>query len=133
VAFLIRISKALSIDAGSLLSEEEDRIASEKRRQSFVKRTAEYAYQVLTPGAETKYLKAFLVTIDPMKEHRMVEYSHEGEEFVYVLKGRIEVRVGENSNVLRKGETIHFNSVIVHKLRNLGTEPARLIVVIYTP
>jgi len=133
VAFLIRISKALSIDAGSLLSEEEDRIASEKRRRSFVKRTEEYAYQVLTPGAETKHLKAFLVTIDPMKEHRMVEYSHEGEEFVYVLKGRIEVRVGEDSNVLRKGETSHFNSAIVHKLRNLGTEPAKLIVVVYTP
>ena len=38
VAFLIRISKALSIDAGSLLSEEEERVASERRRRSFIKR-----------------------------------------------------------------------------------------------
>jgi len=132
VAFLIRISKALSIDAGSLLSEEE-RVVSEKRRRSFIQRTQEYSYQVLTPGAETKHLKAFLVTIDPMKEHKMVEYSHEGEEFIYVLKGRIEVLVGENANILKKEQTIHFNSGIVHKLRNLGKEPAKLIVVIYTP
>lgn len=133
VAFLIRMSKALSVDAGSLLSEEEERVASEKRRRSFVKRTQEYSYQVLTPGAETKHLKAFLVTIDPMKEHRMVEYSHEGEEFVYVLNGKIEVQVGENANILREEQTIHFNSEIVHRLRNLGKEPAKLIVVVYTP
>ena len=133
VAFLIRISKALSIDAASLLSAEEEKIASEKRRRSFIKRTEEYSYQVLTPGAETKHLKAFLVTIDPMKEHRMVDYSHEGEEFVYVLKGKIEVLVGENSNILGREETVHFNSAIVHRLRNLGKEPAKLIVVIYTP
>jgi quercetin dioxygenase-like cupin family protein len=133
VAFLIRISKALSIDAGSLFSEEEERVVSERRQQSFVKRTQEYAYQVLTPGAENKHLKAFLVTIEPMKEHKMVDYSHEGEELIYLLKGRIEVLVGENSHLLKKGETIHFNSGITHRLRNLGKEPARLIVAIYTP
>ena len=133
VAFLIKMSKALSIDAGSLLAEEEERVASEKRRRRFMKRTQEYAYRVLTPGAQTKHLQAFLVTIDPMKEHRMVDYSHEGEEFVYVLKGKIEVLVGENSNILGREETVHFNSAIVHRLRNLGKEPAKLIVVIYTP
>ena len=133
VAFLIKISKALSIDATSLLSDEEERIASEKRRRSFIKRTQEYSYQVLTPGAETKHLKAFLVTIEPMQEHKMVEYSHEGEEFVYVLTGKIEILVGENSNILKEGGTTHFNSAIAHRLRNLGREPAKLIVVIYTP
>ncbi len=133
VAFLIRISKALSIDAGSLLSEKKESAASEKRRRSFVKRTQEYSYQVLTPGAENRHLKAFLVSIDPMKEHKMVEYSHEGEEFIYVLEGKIEVLVGENSSILEKEQTIHFNSALVHKLRNLGTQVAKLIVVIYTP
>jgi len=133
VAFLIRISKALSIDAGSLLSEEEERVASERRRRSFIKRTQEYSYQVLTPGAENRHLKAFLVTIDPMKEHKMVEYSHEGEEFIYVLRGKIEVLVGEKSNILQREQTVHFNSGIVHRLRNLGMEAAELIVVIYTP
>ncbi len=133
VAFLIRISKALSIDAGSLLSEQEERAASERRRESYVKRTQEYSYEVLTPGAQNRHLKGFLVTIEPLREHKMVEYSHEGEEFIYVLSGRIEVLVGENSNTLKQGQTIHFNSGIVHKLRNLGKEAAKLIVVIYTP
>jgi quercetin dioxygenase-like cupin family protein len=78
-------------------------------------------------------MKAFLVTIDPKQDHKMVEYKHEGEEFIYVLKGHVEVMVGENQSHLKKGETLHFNSGIAHKLRNLSEEDANLLVVIYTP
>ena len=78
-------------------------------------------------------MKAFLVTIDPKQDHKMVEYKHEGEEFLYVLKGHVEVRVGEAQNLLKKGETLHFNSGTTHKLRNVSEEEAKLLVVIYTP
>jgi quercetin dioxygenase-like cupin family protein len=78
-------------------------------------------------------MKAFLVTIDPKQDHKMVEYKHPGEEFLYVLKGRIEVMVGEGQNLLKKGETLHFNSGVTHKLRNVSEEEAKLLVVIYTP
>jgi uncharacterized cupin superfamily protein len=62
-----------------------------------------------------------------------VSYQHLGEEFVYVLKGKVEVMVGENRNVLAPGECLHFNSSIVHKLRNISTQKAELLVVLYTP
>jgi quercetin dioxygenase-like cupin family protein len=78
-------------------------------------------------------MKAFLVTIDPRQDHKMVEYRHEGEEFIYVLKGEVEVIVGENPNHLKKNGTLHFNSGITHKLRNLSDEDAKLLVVLYTP
>jgi uncharacterized cupin superfamily protein len=78
-------------------------------------------------------MKAFLVTIDPKRDHKMVDYHHEGEEFIYVLKGQVEVIVGENRNVIKKNGTLHFNSGITHKLRNLGHQEAKLLVVIYTP
>jgi quercetin dioxygenase-like cupin family protein len=78
-------------------------------------------------------MKAFLVTIDPKQVHKMVKYRHEGEEFIYVLKGQVEVMVGENQNILKRGQTLHFDSGIPHKLRNLGDEEAKLLVVLYTP
>jgi quercetin dioxygenase-like cupin family protein len=133
VAAVIQISKALSIDSGSFLSAEEQEASERRRKESFFKRTQSYSYKTLTPDAETKHMKAFLVTIDPKQNHRMVEYRHEGEEFIYVLKGEIEVRVGENENHLKKGGTLHFDSGIPHKLRNLGDEEAKLLVVLYTP
>jgi len=133
VSAVIQIAKALSVDSGSFLSAEEQEASQRRRRESFFKRTQAYSYKTLTPDAEQKYMKAFLVTIDPKQDHRMVEYRHEGEEFIYVLKGHVEVRVGENENLLKKGETLHFNSGITHKLRNLSDEEAKLLVVIYTP
>lgn len=133
VSAVIQISKALSIDSGSFLSAEEQEALARKRKESFYKRTQAYSYKTLTPEAESKHMKAFLVTIDPKQDHRMVEYRHEGEEFIYVLKGEVEVRVGENESHLKKGETLHFDSGIPHKLRNLSDEESKLLVVLYTP
>jgi quercetin dioxygenase-like cupin family protein len=133
VSAVIQLAKALSIDSGSFLSAEEQEASERRRRESFFKRTQAYSYKTLTPDAETKHMKAFLVTIDPRQDHKMVEYKHEGEEFHYVLKGQVEVTVGENQNLLKKGETLHLNSGITHKLRNLSDTEANLLVVIYTP
>lgn len=133
VSTVIQIAKALSIDSGSFLSFEGQEASEKRRMESFFKRTQNYSYKTLTPNAETKHMKAFLVTIDPKQDHRMVEYHHDGEEFVYVLKGHVEVMVGENQNRLKEGETLHFNSGITHKLRNLSEDEAKLLVVIYTP
>jgi quercetin dioxygenase-like cupin family protein len=133
VSAVIQIAKALAIDSGSFLSAEEQEASEKRRRESFFKRTQAYSYKTLTPDAETKHMKAFLVGIDPKQDHKMVEYRHEGEEFIYVLKGHVEVMIGENQNLLKKGETLHFNSGIAHKLRNLSDDEAKLLVVIYTP
>jgi quercetin dioxygenase-like cupin family protein len=133
VSAVIQIAKALAIDAGSFLSAEEQEASVKRRKASFYKRTQAYSYKTLTPDAETKHMKAFLVTIDPKQDHKMVDYKHEGEEFLYVLKGHVEIMLGENQNLLKKGETFHFDSGIAHKLRNVSDEEAKLLVVIYTP
>jgi quercetin dioxygenase-like cupin family protein len=131
VGSLLQISRALEIDSGDLLKDEEDRM--QDRIKAYTKRTASYAYTTLTPGAENKHLKAFRVKIDAMKDHDGVSYNHEGEEFVYVLEGTIEVVVGEHINTVSAGESLHFNSGIQHLLRNVGETDAELIVVIYNP
>jgi quercetin dioxygenase-like cupin family protein len=128
VGALISISRALSVDSKTLLSEDK-----KKRRQSYLQRTKAYAYRSLTPGAEDKHLWAYLVALEPKKQHEMVAYKHEGEEFMYVLEGRVEVTVGEEAHELKKGQTIHFNSGVNHNLRNLSSKDSKLIVVVYTP
>jgi quercetin dioxygenase-like cupin family protein len=131
VGSLLQISRALEIDSGDLLKEEDDRM--QDRIKAYAKRTSNYAYTTLTPGAENKHLKVFRVKIDAMKDHAGVSYNHEGEEFVYVLEGNVEVVVGEHVNSLAPGDSLHFNSGIQHLLRNTGTVDAELIVVIYNP
>ncbi|HUU80495.1 MAG TPA: XRE family transcriptional regulator [Acidobacteriota bacterium] len=132
VSVILQLSRALEIDSSILLREEEKR-AGKRSDQDYQKRTDAYTYETLTPEARHKHLKAFKVFIDPKSEHQGVSYQHLGEEFIYVLKGKIEVIVGENKNILGHHQCLHFNSSIIHKLRNIGTEKAELIVVLYTP
>jgi len=131
VGALLQISRALQIDSGYLLKEQESKM--EKRIRAYAKRTDNYAYETLTPGAENKHLKAFKVSIEAKQDHEGVGYQHEGEEFVYVLKGRVEISVGDHTNLLEVGDSLHFNSGIRHNLRNVGDEDAELVVVIYGP
>ena len=131
VGALLQLSKALEIDSGFFLREQESNLKS--RIKAYTMRTDNYAYTTLTPGAENKHLKAFRVTIEAMQDHKGVGYQHEGEEFVYVLAGKIELTVGDHINTLNEGESLHFNSGIRHMLRNIGEEKAELLVVIYGP
>jgi quercetin dioxygenase-like cupin family protein len=131
VGALLQIARALEIDTGFFLREQET--ALQTRVRAYAKRTDNYAYTTLTPGAENKHLKAFKVTIEPLKDHEGVGYQHEGEEFVYVLKGSIEITVGEHVNLLDAGDSLHFNSGIRHRMRNLGDTTAKMLVVVYGP
>ena len=131
VGTLLQIARALEIDSGMLLKEEESKL--KKRIKAYTKRTDNYAYETLTPGAENKHLKAFKVTVDPMADHKGVGYQHEGEEFVYILAGQIEIVVGDHVNRLKAGGSLHFNSGIPHQMRNISEETAEMLVVIYGP
>jgi quercetin dioxygenase-like cupin family protein/DNA-binding transcriptional regulator YiaG len=131
VGALLQISKALQIDSGSLLRERAP--AFKERVKAYTKRTENYAYETLTPGAENKHLNAFHVTVEAGQEHSGVGYQHEGEEFNYVLKGKVQVIVGDHVNTLEAGDSLHFNAGIKHQLKNVGKETAELIVVIYSP
>ena len=68
VGSLLQISRALEIDSGDLLKEEEDRM--QDRIKAYTKRTASYAYTTLTPGAENKHLKAFKVEVGRQERPR---------------------------------------------------------------
>ena len=131
VGAILQIARALDIDSALLLKEQDPTISDRIKASS--KRTDNYAYETLTPGVEKKHLKAFQITIDPMQDHSGVSYQHEGEEFVYVLSGKVQVLVGDNVNMLTEGDSLHFNSGLRHKLSNLGEEQALLVVVLYVP
>jgi quercetin dioxygenase-like cupin family protein len=131
VGTMLQISRALQIDSGMLLKADAD--AAKDRIKAYQKRTENYAYTTLTPGAEKKHLKAFRVSVDSLQEHKGVGYQHEGEEFVYVLVGEIEVTVGDHVNRLGQGDSLHFNSGVRHKLRNTSKTAAELLVIVYAP
>jgi quercetin dioxygenase-like cupin family protein len=131
VGTLIQLSKAMSLDSGHLLSDDDAMIT--QRTKAYTMRTQNYAYTSLTPEGENKHLRAFQILIEAKKNHDGVGFQHQGEEFVTVLQGRVEVQVGDHINTLETGDSLHFNSGIKHDLKNIGKSDAKLIVVVYTP
>jgi quercetin dioxygenase-like cupin family protein len=132
VAMVLQLSRVLNFNMEAE-EDQEDKKASQVRTKSHKKRVDSYAYTSLTQADAQKHLRAYLVTIDAATEHKGVEYMHEGEEFIYVLKGGLMIQVGANITVLSKGDSIHFNSGLHHKLSNPTQESTKLLVTIYTP
>ncbi len=133
VGFLLRLARALDVDPAAFLNPGEREQVAGLREQAYTRRTENYSYQTLTPGAEWEHLRAFLITIEPKKAHKPVDYKHEGEEFVYVLTGDLELSLDGKPQTLKPGESRHFNSMTPHKLKSLSESETCCLVVLYTP
>jgi electron transfer flavoprotein alpha subunit len=132
VSLILQLSRVLRLNMDDLETEEQTR-ATKRRSKSHKKRVDSYAYTSLSKHGPDKHLRGYLVTIDARTEHKGVEYHHQGEEFIFVLKGGITIQVGENVSQLTKGESLHFNSSLHHKLSNPNSEVAELLAIIYVP
>lgn len=132
VGFILRMAQAMKIDPGTFLHKEERAAIRDRRAQAYYQRTHSYSYTTLTPEAANRHLRAFMVTIEAHHDHKPVAYKHEGEEFIYVVEGDLGFTLGTREQVLKPGESIHFNSDVPHKLKSLSAQPTRCLVVIYT-
>lgn len=131
VALVLQLSRTLKVDVETLDGNENKKASSRAKSQK--KRAGSYAYTQLTKSGSDKHLGAYLVTIEPKTAHEGVEYHHEGEEFIYVLKGKLSISVGKNTSLLEPGECIHFNSALHHALSNPSAVKTELLVVLYIP
>ena len=59
--------------------------------------------------------------------------SHEGEEFIVVQSGQIEIIYGKEVHRLEAGDSIYYNSVVPHHVACLGDSPASIYAVLYFP
>lgn len=75
-----------------------------------------HTYYSLGYGKEGRRMDPFIVEFSGGEEH-MEPMSHEGEEFVYVLKGGMELVYGEKSILLEEGDSIYFDSRVAHAAR----------------
>jgi mannose-6-phosphate isomerase-like protein (cupin superfamily) len=54
-------------------------------------------------------------------------YSHEGEEFLYVLKGELHIRLDGTQYDLKQGDSFYFESATPHQWRNPGSKETWVI------
>ena len=59
--------------------------------------------------------------------------SHEGEEFIIVVSGEIELLYGEDVKLLGPGDSAYYNSVVKHRVRAANGKPATIYACIFMP
>ncbi len=60
-------------------------------------------------------------------------WAHGGEEFLFVVSGRVSIRLGSEDMELGPGDSLYFEGEIKHEVRSLGREKAQVLVVIALP
>ena len=102
-----------------------------KKRPHHHEGEVDYVYESLETKKPDKHMEPFLVEFMPMETTDMVFTSHKGEEFLYLLTGKLEFRSDEKVEVLQPGDSIYFESERNHSFRSLDGKPARGIVVVW--
>jgi transcriptional regulator with XRE-family HTH domain len=134
IASLVRICRALEITLGSLFDEPFTVYApkAERTRIDWGEGVLEYR---ITTKAEPR-LEFLDQTIEPGGGAGEEPYSPTGAEieFVYVLRGRLEVLVGSEGFTLSAGDSLTFPARVPHTFRNPSTRsPSRAIWVLSPP
>jgi transcriptional regulator with XRE-family HTH domain len=125
VAALVKIAGALGTNISSLL-EQEGRVntvitTAQKALESLTATDKGYSIYPYASQYHDKKMQPFLFTA---RKGEVVphELSHEGEEFVYVIKGQMNMQVGETFYLLNTGDSLYFNSVQKHGIMPVSDE-----------
>jgi transcriptional regulator with XRE-family HTH domain len=143
IATLLKISKAFNVNLGYFFQEtvaadridvlhKEDRFAV-MRRVHEETASVGYHYEYLTHPMTNKHMEPFMVEIEPRAEEDLIFYQHRGEEFLFILDGRLEFRGGDKIIQLEQGDSLYFDANISHALRGLEGQKVKVLAVIYNP
>ncbi len=143
IATLMRLAHALNVGLAFFFQDQtgEEKVsvtrASQRvrieRRPHHVKGQVNYIYESLETRKTNKHMEPFLVEFRPQDMEEMVFVSHEGEEFLYLLEGRLEFRTVDRVETLEAGDSIYFDSDISHAFRCISDQTARAVAVVLNP
>lgn len=134
VSFLFEVAKACSVDLTALLTGDEAHLQTfslvRDGQGLSVDRRKAYKYQSLAYRFHKPAMEPFLVTVPPKAESEMESNRHLGEEFIYMLRGRLEIRLGDEILVLEPHDSLYFSSRTPHAMRGLDGAEAEFLDVI---
>lgn len=137
IGVMVKLSRGLGQRVGTFLDDQfvkdpivvrgenrEEGVASHKERPA-----GQYKYFSLGAGKADRHMEPFFIKISPVSDRTMS--SHEGEEFVIVTSGEVELVYGKETHVLKAGDSMYYNSLVPHCVSAVNGE-ATIYDVIYT-
>jgi transcriptional regulator with XRE-family HTH domain len=140
---LIRIARALGVRLGTFLDDQENVgpvvvRAGEKRKVMHVSDKnhpghSDLDFFSLAANKSGRHMEPFLIDIHPSSAQEIKMSAHEGEEFIFVFSGEIEITYGTDAHRLSAGDSIYYDSIVAHSVHCAGDRPAQILAVVYAP
>jgi transcriptional regulator with XRE-family HTH domain len=137
---IIKLAKALGVRVGDFLGETEGEpftiVRKDERKK--VSRFASkegvkygYSYEALGFEKKDRHMEPFIVTLEPATVKTSKTSVHDGEEFIFVLDGEMEVILGNHTDVLYPGDSIYYDSNIPHRVQCHQDKVTKILAVLY--
>lgn len=146
LAPLIKIARVLGVRLGTFLDDQSElgpvicrkKDSNEANSIGFTNNASQQRkhmeYHSLSQDKSGRHMEPFLIDIAPSEEDvDFVLSTHEGEEFIYVLDGIVEINYGKNTYILEEGDSIYYDSIVAHHVHATAESKARILGVVYTP
>lgn len=134
VSYLFKVAKTCGVDLTELLTGTEAHLSAYTLVRSgnglAVDRRKDYGYASLAYRFSHRVMEPFLVTVPPKPETAISFNEHPGQEFLYCLTGRLEVRLGKEVLVMEPGDSLYLDATTPHALRGLDETEATFLDVI---
>ena len=134
---LLRIALVFSVGLEYFFSNDQERhvlgIVRRAERKRFPERPdgrdISFYFESLDFAAVERKLNAYYAEFQPLLPGKARPHNHPGVEFLTVLRGRLELRIGRQDHVLDSGDSIYFDSSLPHSYRRVSRKPCAAVVI----
>jgi quercetin dioxygenase-like cupin family protein len=135
VGFLYEVAKKCRVELTAILTGDDPKLHSYSIVRDGhgveVERKAQYYYESLAYNFTNKKCEPFLVTVSPeTKDEKVVLSSHPGQEFNYMIEGRLRLFIDNQEIILNQGDSLYFDSTLDHGMVALDDTPAKILAII---
>lgn len=143
LAPLIKIARVLGVQLGTFLDDNDETGPVVCRKEeatdtiSFSNNTTQsrrhMKYHSLSRSKADRHMEPFIIDVSPTEESNFILSSYEGEEFIMVLEGVMEISYGNKTYLLEEGDSIYYDSIVPHHVHAYEGQAAKILAVVYTP
>lgn len=144
LAPLIKIARALGVRLGTFLDDQDNTSGPVVCRKGEAEDTISFSnnasdarhhmhYHSLSRSKTDRHMEPFIIDIEQNEDKDFHLSAHEGEEFIMVMKGTLEINYGKNTYVLEAGDSIYYDSIVPHHVHAFEGQAAQILAVIYVP
>ena len=136
VGALVEIAACLKVDLSELITGATSNLKmfclTRAGQAPEVTRRPMYTYRNLAYNFHRKKAEPFIVEASAETENRPLSLNtHPGQEFNYLLEGRLLISIGGHDIELEPGDSVYYDSQEPHGMKALGGKPARFIAIVF--